>query len=150
MIKVLINGTPIYKLCFARRSYATTKQGQPLYETDALIFIADAKQGEPAVAKASARQYHKDKYNPEAARVAAIKQLLNPAKGDIAPTFSRVERTAIWKAYWDRPRDGGKPKSKPTPPAGAGSAPAHARQAHGGHSVISKIVSFPERRMWAA
>jgi hypothetical protein len=171
MIKVLINGTPIYKLCFSRKEYSRLKNGQPLYETSAIIYLADAKQGEPAIAKASARQWHKDPYKPEAARRAALKALLRTAeegRGAIGVPFARAERTAIWTAYLNRPRIISTPPKGQPPAAASGSAPA-AQQAvvvppvpkdagrpgvkakpstPNTHPVVSKVV--PIARPWFA
>lgn len=143
MIKVLLNGTPIYKLCFARRPYShlKSKNGNktPLYETDAIIYMIDAKQGEPAVAKASSRQHHKDSYNPEAARQAAMKALLRPAGA-----FARIERTAIWNAYRNRPRTN---TPKKTPPASAAPQAPIAQLKVEGHHVVNRVINFPERTL---
>lgn len=180
MIKVLIAGTPIYKLCFARRKYKTLKkhdltagelinrindesiyaegdeaqvkknvadvirsafESKPLYETTALIFMADAKRGEPPVATAVARQSRKDDNQRSTGREVALGRLLRTKD---TPPFTAPERDAIRKAYDDRFKV--KPKRTP-PPASAGSAPvAQVREAS--HSVVSKVIPFApvERR----
>lgn len=147
MIKVLLNGTPVYGLEFQRRVYSHAKskgkdpsKRQPLYETTALIYMADAKRDEPPVAKATARQHHKDRYSPEASRKAALKALLRPnilQYGTGAPPFSRIERTAIWKAYWNRKNT----QLKPLPPSGAGSIPARTGVSAFAHRIVNKVTN---------
>jgi hypothetical protein len=169
VIKVLINGTPIYKLCFARKEYSKLKNGQPLYETSAMIFLVDAKQGEPPVATATARQYHKDMYQPESARKAALGLLLDDRarmRHNLgATTFSKMERTAIWSAYRNRPRIISTPPGTPMPPKtgapakqlavpppttnvvgpkDAGRPGLQAKPAS--HQVVNKVVAIP--RPW--
>lgn len=91
--------------------------GKPLYETTAIIYLADAKKGEAPVARATVRQNPSDCHTPEGGRIAAIKKLLNTDPNlfnGYRTTFGKGEREAIWNAYINRPK--GKPD---VPPSGA-------------------------------
>ena len=177
MIKVLINGTPIYKLCFSRRKYKTTGRkrltlgevtlalkkaygkapdrdvyetlveafgGKPLYETTALVYLIDAKTGEPPVATASTRQSKLDDNSRKTGREVALGRLLRSTNN---PPFNPFERAAIKTAYENRL----KTTKKSPPPSGAGSAPiGQVRSTHLdaiGHTTVNKIINFPERTL---
>ena len=177
MIKVLINGTPIYKLCFSRRKYKSLKKynvtaGQiiakldevratnidqvkdtirsiferkPLYETTALVYLIDAKAGEPPVATASTRQSKLDDNSRKTGREVALDRLLRSTNN---PPFNPFERAAIKTAYENRLKT---PKKSPPPPSGAGSAPiAQLRSTHLdaiGHTITNKVINFPDRTL---
>lgn len=173
MIKVLLNGTPVYKLCFSRRKYKSLKkknvtagqiiakineckhdpdkeavariirevfESKPLYETTALVYMVDAKQGEPPVATARTRQSRQDDNKRDTGREVALGRLLRTNND---PPFNPFERAAIREAYDNRTK-GVKPKR--TPPASTGSAPiaqvrrATAVVASNTHSVVNKVI----------
>lgn len=177
MIKVLINGTPIYKLCFSRRKYKSLKkrgvtagqiinkinecphdpdktavariirevfESKPLYETTALVYLIDAKAGEPPVATASTRQSKLDDNSRKTGREVALGRLLRSTNN---PPFNPFERAAIKAAYDNRL----KTTKKSPPPSGAGSAPiGQVRSTHLdaiGHTTVNKIINFPERTL---
>jgi hypothetical protein len=175
MIKVLLNGTPIYKLCFHRKKYKSLKkrgltggqiiqklndlglysgenegvirkqvtdairdmfESKPLYETTALVYMVDAKVGEPPVATAFTRQSRLDDNKRDTGREVALGRLL---RSNNNPPFNPFERAAIRAAYDNRFKSASK---KPTPPASTGTPPiAQVRSA--GHSVVSKVIGFP-------
>jgi len=205
MIKVLLNGTPIYKLCFARRRYSQVKRkhvgldriikavndarvyeegdeaatkvnvidavkavfsGRPLYETTAIVYMIDAKKGEPPVASATVKQNPADQHSPEEGRQKAIDKLLRFDDGQSPVPFNKVERTAIRAAYTNRPRIKSTPKKTPPPtpitPAATRPSAGHrvtqpapvrlrdikALAAAGVHHVVNKVV--PITRPWFA
>lgn len=173
MIKVLINGTPIYKLCFNRRKYKTVNKkkltlgevlrkidglgtvpdeqvqsilkeafgGKPLYETTALVYMVDAKAGEPPVATASTRQSKLDENSRNTAREVALGRLLRTKDN---PPFTEIERKAIRSAYDNRLA-----KPKKSPPTGGGNSNPPAEVAKVveaiGHRVTNRVATFPHR-----
>lgn len=156
MIKVLMSGTPVYRVSFGKKIYNRLKpkhpfkrvdgkwqqvEGSPLYETRVFVHIEGAKPGEDPLAYAVTRQNPEDKHSPEYARVSALKKLLDAKVSQ----FSRTERTAIWSAYWNRPKG----TTAPTPPSPSGtsaqaSRPAAKRSAPAPAPVIGRIAGSPE------
>lgn len=133
---------------FVLEAVKTAFEGKPLYETTAIIYLADAKKGEAPVAKATVRQNPIDPHTPEQGRQAALKKLLNRDPklfGGYLSTFGKGEREAIWTAYAQRPRG-------PVAPAPSG-APAKAEPVQapartkvtprpGQHAITNKVIGF--------
>lgn len=177
MIKVLINGTPIYKLCFSRRKYKSLKkqgvtagqiinkinecphdpdktaiariirevfESKPLYETTALVYLIDAKAGEPPVSTASTRQSKLDENSRKTGREVALGRLLRSTNN---PPFNPFERAAIKVAYENRLKTIRKP---PPPPSSAGSAPiaqVRSTRLDAVGQPINNVINFPERTL---
>lgn len=111
MIRIKLTGKfiPEVKLCFQHPSYEPIK-GIKRRKSIAQLWEGDGEKAR-LVASAEVKQNHKDTFNRAEGRERALKALLNtdPKVGPVS-ILCKGDRTAVWNAYWDRPRQ------KPTPP----------------------------------